>query len=47
MYPSSGVLLALAKALGVSLDFLMSDQVVALSGVEFRKSAEGSLWRMS
>jgi Zn-dependent peptidase ImmA (M78 family)/DNA-binding XRE family transcriptional regulator len=37
MYPSSGVLVALAKALGVSLDFLMSDQVLALSGVEFRK----------
>ena len=37
MYPSSSVLLALAKGLQVSLDFLMSNQVVALSGVEFRK----------
>ena len=37
MLPSSGVLVSLGKALGVSLDFLMSNQVVALSGVEFRK----------
>lgn len=28
IYPSSGVLVALAKALGVSLDFLMSEQDV-------------------
>jgi transcriptional regulator with XRE-family HTH domain len=39
MMPSSSVLLALAKALGVSIDFLMSSQVVALDGVEFRKRA--------
>lgn len=39
MMPSSSVLLALARALGVSLDFLMSNQVVALDGVEFRKRA--------
>jgi len=39
MMPSSSVLLALAKALGVSLDFLMSSQVVELDGVEFRKRA--------
>jgi transcriptional regulator with XRE-family HTH domain len=37
MLPSSGVLVALAKALNVSLDFLMSTQVEALAGVEFRK----------
>jgi Zn-dependent peptidase ImmA (M78 family)/DNA-binding XRE family transcriptional regulator len=37
MLPSSSVLVALAKALDVSLDFLMSNQVEALSGVEFRK----------
>ena len=30
MMPSSSVLVALARALGVSLDFLMSNQVVAL-----------------
>ena len=39
MMPSSGVLVSLAKALGVSLDFLMSSQVVALEGVEFRHRA--------
>ena len=37
MLPSSSVLVSLAKALSVSLDFLMSEQVAALSGVEFRK----------
>lgn len=37
MYPSSGVLVSLAKSLDVSLDFLMSEKVEALSGVEFRK----------
>jgi len=37
MMPSSSVLLGLGKALGVSLDFLMSGQVAELSGVEFRK----------
>lgn len=37
MFPSSSVLVALGKALGVSLDFLMSNEVVALAGVEFRK----------
>ncbi len=39
MLPSSSVLMGLANALGVSLDFLMSNQVVALEGVEFRKEA--------
>lgn len=37
MFPSSSVLVSLGKALGVSLDFLMSEQVASLSGVEFRK----------
>jgi Zn-dependent peptidase ImmA (M78 family)/transcriptional regulator with XRE-family HTH domain len=37
MFPSSSVLVALSKALDVSLDFLMSNQVVAIDGVEFRK----------
>jgi len=37
MYPSSRVLVSLGRALGVSLDFLMSSQVQALAGVEFRK----------
>jgi Zn-dependent peptidase ImmA (M78 family) len=37
--PSSGVLIALAKALGVSLSYLMDTQGVALSGVEFRTKA--------
>ena len=37
--PSSGVLIALAKALGVSLSYLMDTQGIALSGVEFRTKA--------
>lgn len=37
--PSSGVLLALAKALGVSLSYLLDAQGVELSGVEFRTKA--------
>ena len=37
MTPKGSVLVALAKALGVSVDFLMSDNVRALSEVEFRK----------
>jgi Zn-dependent peptidase ImmA (M78 family)/DNA-binding XRE family transcriptional regulator len=39
MMPSSSVLVSLAKALDVSLDFLMSSQVEELEGVEFRKRA--------
>jgi len=38
--PSSGVLIALAKALGVTLSYLMDTQGVALSGVEFRTKAK-------
>lgn len=39
MMPSSSTLLGLAKVLAVSLDFLMSGEVVSLQGVEFRKRA--------
>ena len=42
MTPSSSVLVALARTLGVSVDFLMSDQVRALAGVEFRKRSSTS-----
>ena len=42
MMPSSAVLVGLSKALDVSIDFLMSSQVVALSGVEFRKHPKTS-----
>jgi len=42
MMPSSAVLAGLGKALGVSLDFLMSGHVAALSGVEFRKHSATS-----
>ena len=35
--PSSGVLIALANALGVSLDYLAGDQDLVLESVEFRK----------
>ncbi len=37
MMPSSAVLVGLAQALDVSLDFLMSAQVDAIDGLEFRK----------
>jgi Zn-dependent peptidase ImmA (M78 family) len=37
--PSSGVLTALAKALKVSLSYLLDTQGIALSGVEFRTKA--------
>ena len=42
MLPSSAVLVGLGKALDVSLDFLMSRQVEALDGVEFRKRTGAS-----
>jgi Zn-dependent peptidase ImmA (M78 family) len=35
--PSSGVLIALSDALGISLDYLAGDQDLVLDGVEFRK----------
>src|SRR5258708_37239163 len=37
--PSSGVLMALAKALGVSLSYLLDTQGIELSRVEFRTKA--------
>lgn len=40
--PSSGVLTALAKALGVSLSYLLDTQAIELSGVEFRTKAATS-----
>ena len=42
MLPSSAVLVGLGKILDVSLDFLMSGQVEALDGVEFRKHSGAS-----
>ena len=42
MLPSSAVLVGLGKALEVSLDFLMSAQVEALDGLEFRKHSSTS-----
>ena len=43
MLPSSAVLVALGKALDVSLDFLMSVQVETLDGLEFRKHSKTSV----
>ena len=40
MMPSSPVLLALAKALHVSPEFLLSEREVALTGVDFRKAPQ-------
>jgi Zn-dependent peptidase ImmA (M78 family) len=40
--PSSGVLIALSQALGVSLAYLLDTQGVALCGVEFRTKANTS-----
>lgn len=40
--PSSRVLMALAKALGVTEDYLLSDDELVLEGVEFRKKAGSS-----
>ena len=42
MLPSSSVLVALGNALDVSLDFLMSSQVVGLVGLEFRRRSRVS-----
>jgi Zn-dependent peptidase ImmA (M78 family) len=41
--PSSGVLIALAKALDVSLNYLLDTQQIELSGLEFRTKASTSL----
>ena len=43
MLPSASVLVVLGKALSVSLDFLMSSQVIELAGVEFRKKSGTSV----
>ena len=40
--PSSGVLVALSKALGVSLSYLLDTQGIVLAGVEFRTKANTS-----
>lgn len=40
--PRSGVLIVLARQLGVSVDYLMSDDELELEGVEFRKAASSS-----
>ena len=40
--PGSGVLIALAKALGVSVDYLLGDERLVVEGVEFRKKASTS-----
>jgi transcriptional regulator with XRE-family HTH domain len=40
--PSSGVLVALSKALGVSLSYLLDSQGIELGGVEFRSKASTS-----
>ncbi len=40
--PSSGVLIALARALGVSEDYLLSASELVLEGAEFRKKAGSS-----
>lgn len=42
MMPSSAVLVGLAKALGTSVDFLMSGGVAALDGIEFRRHSASS-----
>lgn len=42
MMPDSGVLMALSKALDVSLEYLFSDQVAGLAGVDFRKTVRTS-----
>jgi Zn-dependent peptidase ImmA (M78 family)/DNA-binding XRE family transcriptional regulator len=42
MMPSSGVLSRLGKVLGVSLEYLLSEQVEALEAVEFRKLSRTS-----
>jgi len=42
MMPGSDVLSALSKVLGVSLEYLLSEQVEALEAVEFRKLASTS-----
>ena len=40
--PGSAVLIALANALGVTVDYLVGDQEMALEGIEFRRQAISS-----
>ncbi len=40
MMPGSQVLIAMAKALGVSEGYLLSEQEMSLDGVEFRRKAK-------
>ena len=40
--PSSGVLIALARALGVREEYLLADDELVLEGVEFRKAPKAS-----
>lgn len=47
MMPSAKVLTLLGKSLGVSLDFLMSNQVASLDGVEFRDSKKTGTRQLS
>ena len=42
MMPSSGVLLALAKALNASPEFLLSTQEIELEGIDFRKATSAA-----
>lgn len=42
MQPSSGVLIALSKALGVSLDYLLDSQNIELTNVDFRTKSNTS-----
>ncbi|MCY4574078.1 MAG: helix-turn-helix transcriptional regulator, partial [Gemmatimonadetes bacterium] len=42
MMPSSAVLVGLGEALDVSLDFLMSDRIDVLDGLDFRKDPDTS-----
>jgi Zn-dependent peptidase ImmA (M78 family)/DNA-binding XRE family transcriptional regulator len=41
--PSSGVLIALAEGLDVSIDYLLSEDEIELEGVDFRKKAAASV----
>lgn len=43
MMPSSGVLLALAKVLQVPPDYLLSSQLIELSGIDFRKASSAAI----
>lgn len=42
MMPGSAVLLALARSLGVSPDYLLSEREIELAGVDFRKAPQAS-----